>query len=173
VSVAALTLGLLALAAPDAVEAAGKADDAKKYTEQLKTTKDAKKKAEALTELGKIAQLTKSLVQDAVPYIKDALKDKSDEVRAAAARAYGRTGPDPKEAVPLLVGMMKEEKNEAVKAGAVYGLAAMGTDAKEAYKDIRELNGEVRKLRDQKKPFNRELDAALREAMQATNPRAK
>lgn len=147
---ALLGLGLVGFLVPSALEAAGKQEEAKKYTEQLKTAKDAKKKVEALEELGKLAQVMRSLVSSAVPDIKESLKDKNADVRAAAAYAYGRTGPDPKEAVPTLVQMLKEDSAESVKMAAAKGLGAMGPDAKEAVKDLNAVIQEERK-KDMKK----------------------
>jgi HEAT repeat protein len=124
-------LGIAGLILTNSIVDASKAEDAKKFTEQLKTSKDAKKKVEALQELGKLGQVMKSLVADAAPLIVKALEDKDTSIRAAAATAYGKIDPDPKEAVPALVKLLKDDQ-EAVKIGALYGLAAMGQNAKEA-----------------------------------------
>lgn len=163
-----LSLGLL-VAAGGRSEA-GKAEDAKKYAEQLKTSKDPKKRAEALEELGKLAQVLKSLVAPAVPDIVAALKDKDATVRAKAAVAYGRTDPDPKEAVPVLVKMLKEDKSEEVRIGAAQGLGAMGPGARDAVPDLRAVVAEERK-KDMKKqtPLARSVQTAL----QAINERKK
>ena len=83
VSVSAFAAGLFGLLLADGLEAAGKQEEAKKYHEQLKSTKDAKKKVEALEELGKLGQIMKSLAEPAVPDIIKATEDKSADVRKA------------------------------------------------------------------------------------------
>lgn len=165
VSLGLLAFGLLALVASDSLVAASKAEDSKKYTEQLKTSKDAKKKAEALEELGKLGQIMKSLATPAEPYIKAALADKEASVRKAAAVAYGKIDPDPKEAVPALVKMLKEDKDEGVKIAAANGLAAMGDKAKEALPSLRE----IQKSEDKKS----KLAKAAQEAVRSINPKKK
>ena len=47
--------------------------------------------------------------------------------------------PDPKEVIPILVKMMTEDKDEAVKMGAIAGLGQMGENAKDAVKDLRKV----------------------------------
>lgn len=151
-------LGVFGLLAADALVAANKAEDAKKYADQLKTSKDPKKKAEALEELGKLGQIMKSLVEPAVPDIAKALEDKDADVRKAAALAYGRVDPDPKEAVPALVKLLKEDKNEGVKIAAANGLAAMGDKAKSAVSSLRE----VQKAEDKKSKLAKAAGDAMR-----------
>jgi HEAT repeat protein len=119
--------------------AASKAAEAKKAIADLAAAKDSKSKAAALDELGKIAQVQKALVEPALPDIKKALEDSSAMVRRAAAQAYGRCDPDPKEAVPILTKMLKEDKDEDVKGGVASGLAAMGTSAHDALPTLREM----------------------------------
>lgn len=136
---AALAAALLALAGIDDARAAG-VKDAAKYTAQLKEAKtSAKDKATALEELGKIAQIQKSAITDAEPYMKKALEDKDTTIRAAAAKAIGMTDPDAKEMVPVLVKMMKEDAEESVKLAAIQGLANMGEAAKEAIPELRQV----------------------------------
>ena len=162
-AVGLLAFGLFALVAADSIVAASKAEDAKKYTEQLKNAKDAKKRAEALEELGKLGQIMKSLVTSAVPDIKKALTDKEASVRKAAALAYGKIDPDPAEAVPALVKMLKEDKDEGVKVAAAQGLAAMGDKAKDALPTLRE----IQKSEDKKS----KLAKAAQDAMRSIRPK--
>jgi HEAT repeat protein len=138
-AVVGLAAGLFGAVVADGVAAAGKKEEAQKYHEQLKTAKEAKKKVEALDELGKIGQVMKSLVTPAVPDIVKALEDKDAAVRAAAAENYGKCDPDPKDAVPALTKLLKEDKSDDVKIGATKGLAAMGDAAKPAVKDLQEV----------------------------------
>jgi HEAT repeat protein len=153
----AATMTLLAFAAD--LVAADKVKEAKKYTEDLKTSKDAKVRATALTELGKLGQVQKSLVAEAAPLMVKALEDKDAKVRAAAAKSYGMIDPDPKEAVPALLKLAKEDKEEDVKVAAVQGLGAMGPGAKSAGKDLREI---VKANKDKKNRIGRAAQNALR-----------
>ncbi len=138
ISTAALSLGMFAILAVDGVEAASKAAEAKKAIADLAAAKEPSAKAAALEQIGKIAQVQKSLATPAMSDIRKAMTDASPVVRKAAATAYGRCDPDPKEGVPLLVKMLKDEKNEEVKIGIAQGLAAMGPGAKDAMPAIRE-----------------------------------
>jgi HEAT repeat protein len=135
----ALFNGLLYLCLCDHIYAADKEAEAKKYTEALKKGKDAKAKTEALNELGKLAQVQKSLVADALPDIYKALEDKDGGVRAAAAYALGQCDEPSDKAVPLLVKILKDDKNDDAKIGAIKGLAAMGPGAKSALGDLRTI----------------------------------
>lgn len=164
-SLGLLAFALVALVASDSLVAASKAEDAKKYTEQLKSAKDPKKKAEALEELGKLGQIMKSLVTSAVPEIVKALGDKEASVRKAAAVAYGKVDPDPKDAVPALVKLLKEDKDEGVKIAAAQGLAAMGDKAKDAMPELRA----IQKSEDKKS----KLAKAAQDAMRSINPKKK
>lgn len=139
VAVAGLFLGMFALAAWDGLAMAGKKDDVDKYATELKTSKEAKVKVNALEELAKIGQIQKPLIKGVIPDMMKALEDKEATVRGAAAKAVGMIDPDPKEVLPLLVKMMAEDKEEAARLGAIQGLAQMGPTAKDATKDLRKL----------------------------------
>lgn len=159
---AALMTGLTVATLGTEVFAASKAAEAKKAIADLAAAKDAKAKAAALEDLGKIAQVQKSLVEPALADIKKALEDSSATVRKAAATAYGRCDPDPKEAVPLLTALLKD-KDEDVKIGAANGLMAMGPSAHDAVPALREaMKIEKEKSKDGKQTkLSRELgDAA-------------
>lgn len=139
-SATALCLGLFFLAiSGDDLTAAPNPKDVPKYTADLKSSPDAKAKATALTELARIGQVQKSLISEVYPDMVKALEDKDPTVRAAAARAVGMVDPDPKEVVPLLTKMAKEDKVEAVQMAAMQGLANMGPNAKNAAKDLRAI----------------------------------
>src|SRR5262245_35996641 len=119
-AVAGLTAAVIALSGDLAADV--KVKDALKHIDTLRNSKDNKAKVTALTELGKIGQIQKSLVSSAVPDMMKALEDKDAGVRAAAAKAVGMIDPDPKEAVPALVKLMKEDKDESVRLAAIQGL---------------------------------------------------
>lgn len=159
--------GLFALMLPGAVEAAGKAEEAKKHLETLKTSKDAKKKAEALTELGKLGQIMKSLAEPAIPDMMKALEDKDATIRKAAAEAIGKCDPDPKEVVPVLVKMMKEDKDEGVQLGAIHGLASMTDKAKDAMPDLREI------VKTNKADQKSKTGRAAQDALRSIQPKRK
>ncbi len=119
---------------------AGEKDDlAKKYTEDLRKSKDAKVRVTALQELGSLAQIKKSLAKDALPDIYKALEDKDAGVRAAAAETLGKADEPYEKAGSVLVKLLKDDKEEGVKIGAAKGLAAMGTSAKDSLPALREI----------------------------------
>src|SRR5947208_541699 len=99
----ALFNGLLMLCIREEISAADRFADAKKYTEELKKTKDPKVRATALIELGKLAQVMKDLVTDALPDIYRALEDKDPAVRAAAALCLGQCDEPADKSIPALV----------------------------------------------------------------------
>jgi len=138
----ALFNGALYMCVCEEAVAANNEADAKKYTEDLRKGKDAKVKATALLELGKLAAIQKSLVEDALPDIYKALEDKDASIRAAAATCLGQCDEPVDKAIPLLTKMLKEDKEDAVKIGALRGLASMGPAAKSALPDINNLAGD-------------------------------
>jgi HEAT repeat protein len=135
----ALFNGVLYLALTQELSAASDISDARKYTEDLKKAKDSKVKVVALTELGKLAAVQKSLVSDALPDIYKCLEDKDAGIRAAAATCIGQCDEPADKVVPTLIKMLKDDKEESVKIGAAKGLASMGSEAKAALPALREL----------------------------------
>ncbi len=119
---------------------ASKEDEAKKYTHDLKTSKDAKVKIIAANEIGTLGQIRKSYAAEAVPYLIEACKDKDAKLRSAAAEALGKVDPpSDSNAVELLTDMVKNDKEMDVKLAAARGLAAMGSSAKSAIPTLREI----------------------------------
>ena len=153
-----LVNGILYLCVSQEAIAQGKLAEAKKYTAELKSAKDAKTKVTALTELGKLGQIMNSLAEDAMPDILKALEDKDATVRAAAAQCLGKCGPDPEKAVPALVKILTEDKNEDAKIGAAKGLASRGVAAKAAADDLRK----VIKDADKKSALGKQANIALK-----------
>ncbi|MBN9117831.1 MAG: HEAT repeat domain-containing protein [Planctomycetes bacterium] len=135
----ALFNGALYLCVREEAIASEKEDDAKKYTEQLRKGKDTKSKITALQELGNLAQIKKSLVADALPDIYKAVQDKDPGVRAAAAEALGKADEPYDKAGAILVKLIKEDKEDSVKIGALHGLTVMGSSAKDALPAIRDV----------------------------------
>ena len=146
----ALAGGLYVLATGGELLAASKEAEAKKYHEMLKAAKDAKGKVVALDELGKLGQISRDLTEKALPDMMKALKDKDAGVRASAAEAVGKCDPDPADAVPALVDLLNNDKDEKVKLAAINGLALMGEKAKDAadpLKDVQKANDKKSKAR--------------------------
>src|SRR5262249_15962656 len=107
--------GALALCVREEVLATEKEEEAKKYTEQLRKGKDTKSKITALQELGKLAQIKKSFIADALPDVYKATEDKDPGVRAAAAEALGKADEPYSKAGEILVKMIKDDKEDSVK----------------------------------------------------------
>src|SRR5262245_49825786 len=117
-------------------------EDAKKYTNDLKTSKDAKVRIAALNELGRLAAVMTSYAADAMPSIYAALEDKDAGVRAAAAACLGACDQPADKSIPALVKILKDDKEDTAKIGALKGLTAMGSAAKTALPEIRKLTAD-------------------------------
>jgi HEAT repeat protein len=104
----ALTCGMVLVATSPDIVAASKDAEAKKATEDLKKTKDNKVKIAALQKLGELGLIQYTYVEAAVPDVFKAIKDSDAGVRAAAAKTLGMIGPDDKETVPQLAGLLKD-----------------------------------------------------------------
>jgi HEAT repeat protein len=135
----ALFNGALFLCVREEALAGERAEEAKRYTEQLRKSKDAKVRINALHELGTLGQIKKSFIADALPEIYKAVGDKDAGVRAAAAEALGKTDEPYEKAGDILVKILKDDKDEAVKIGALKGLSAMRDAAKGALPTIRDI----------------------------------
>ena len=154
------------LLAATSARAENRADEAARYTDQLKKSKDAKTKITAIEELGKLGTVNKKYAKDAVPYIMDACKDRDSKLRATAAEALGKaySGDEDEKVVGLLTDMLKKDKEDnAVKMAAARGLAAMGPRAKEALPTMREIV--------QKEPQQSPLRRAVQQSMRSIQPR--
>src|SRR5262245_30100542 len=143
--------------------ASEKEEEAKRYTEQLHKAKDAKAKIVAINELGKLGQIKRAFITEALPDIYKATEDKDPGVRAAAAEALGKAGEPYDKAGEKLVKMLKEDKDDTVKIGVLKGLTAMGTDAKGASPAIRDV---VKATADDKKS---KVGIAAKDALKAVN----
>jgi HEAT repeat protein len=151
--------GLVALA--PAAGAATKEEQVAKYIKDLKS-KDFPVRKTAAEEIGKIAQVKASAAKAALHPLVDALNDSSTAVRAAAAIALGRLD-EPKEVVPALTKLLKEEKDLGVKVAAARGLGQMGAEAREALPTLQETWATAREAgRSQQR-----LTQATRDAMEA------
>lgn len=139
----ALACGMVLLIGVDGADAAGKADDAKKFTEDLKKGKDTKTKIVALDELGQLGRIQYKYAEDAIPEFFKYLKDKDAGLRAAAARAIGLVVPDDEKTVDELVAVLKEEKDEGVKFALVVALGQIGTRAKDSADTLRAVQSKA------------------------------
>src|SRR5262245_66282185 len=114
------------------VSFATKAEDAARYTKTLQSSKITSEKITAAKEIGKLATVNKSYGKEAIPFLFESCKDKDANLRAAAAEALGRAyGEDDSKAVELLHDMLKSDKSDLARLGAVDGLVAQGQKAKE------------------------------------------
>ena len=163
-SIGLLAIGLLGFATINELAAASKEKEAQRHIQTLRTSQDPKAVVSALEELGKLGQIIKSLAAPAIPEIMIALKHSDPKIRAAAAVAIGKVDADPKEVLPVLIKMLKDDPAEEVKIAATRGLAAMGDMAKPATKELRELSktDELRKTK---------LGRAAQDAMRSINAR--
>ena len=139
------SLAVLCLCAAATLAGPGR-KEAERAMNDLRSAKDAKAKAAAFLEVGKIGQVQKSLVASAFDDAVKGLEDKEPVVRAAAAECYGMLDPDPKEAVPALRKMLTaEDEDLRVRIGAAKGLGAIGAGAKEALPDLQKIQREFNK----------------------------
>ncbi|HJZ93200.1 MAG TPA: HEAT repeat domain-containing protein [Gemmataceae bacterium] len=133
--------------------AAPREEEAKKYAADLKS-KDAKVRATALTELGKLGAAQRKLTEPYTSDIVAILKDGDATVRAEAAKTLAKIDPDDKKAaIEKIIGLLKEEKSEVARAGQETGLgelAAMSSDD-DLKKSAREALLEARKKSDSKR----------------------
>ncbi len=106
------------------VQAETKEEEAKKWATDLVKAKDAKTRAKAAEELGKLGTIKRTLT---TPYTKDlvnALKDSDARVRGAAANALGVIDPDDKKSIfDKIHETLKNEKENAAMQGLMQGLA--------------------------------------------------
>jgi HEAT repeat protein len=163
-SIGFLAIGLLSFATINELVAASKEKEAQRHIQTIRTSQDPKAVVTAIEELGKLGQIMKSLAAPAIPEIMTALKHSDPKIRAAAAVAIGKLDANPKEVVPILVKMLKEDSSEEVKIAVTRGLAAMGDQAKAATSELRELSktDELRKTK---------LGRAAQDAIRSINAR--
>jgi hypothetical protein len=140
-----LLAGLACLAFVVPAWSATKEEEMTKFIKELKD-KDAKVRATAAEEIGKLGQTKSSLAKPAIAPLLETLKDKETKVRAAAALALGQCDPeDGEKAVKALTELMNDTKeDDLVRRYAVMGLGAMGEKAKAAVGDMRKVAGEAK-----------------------------
>jgi HEAT repeat protein len=137
-----------------------KKDEVPGRIKMLKLSADPAVRAKAAEELGRRGELRAPDVADAQEPLRNALaKDKTAEVRRAAATALGRIATEPKENVPALMEALKD-KNDTVKMAAALALGQFGVEARPAVESLRELT---------KDPKNKKLVKAARQALKMIN----
>jgi HEAT repeat protein len=142
--------------------AAPREDEAKKYAADLKS-KDAKTRATALKELGKLGSIQRKLTEPYTADIMAALKDSDANVRGEAARTVGLIDPtEKKESIEKLIELLKSEKSEAAREGQETGIGELGatTEDMDLKKLAREALLEARKKTDSKRE-QKTIQAAL------------
>jgi HEAT repeat protein len=143
-----MTLRIIALGIASLVLFAALARSADKEAEVAKYVKDlksasAKTRATAAQEIGKIGEVKASYAKPALQPLIDVLTDKDAAVRQAAATALAQID-EPKEVVPALEKLLKEDKEQRVRAAAALGLGLMGEASKEALPTLRKVGQEAR-----------------------------
>jgi HEAT repeat protein len=118
--------------------------------------KDAKGRAAAADELGRIGAVHAADAKPAVPLLYKVLKnDLNAGVRKAAVAALGKMDPDPEEAVPAFKEALKDKAPE-VRAAAAGALGMLGPDAKDATSALQQA------LKDKDRRVSRAAGMALR-----------
>ncbi len=149
----ALVFGIVCLlGGAVALEAQSPKEEANGYIKDLRESKDAKVRAKALDELGRLGSLRASLTKEAIPDMMAALKDKDSEVRRAAAGAIGKVDPpDAKAVFDALMTIIKNDKEEAkVRTAAMRSLVGLGDTARSAV-------GTLKKIQEAEKDKNKML----------------
>jgi HEAT repeat protein len=141
--------------------AADKEAEVAKYVKELKSA-SAKTRAAAAEEIGKIGQVKASYAKPAVQPLIDVLKDRDAGVRQAAATALARID-DPKEAVPALEKLLKEDKEQRVRAAAAAGLGLMGEASKESLPTLRKVAQESRSKGKDAQPLAQACNRAIQQ----------
>jgi HEAT repeat protein len=130
----------------------------------LKVSGDPKVRAKAAEELGRRGEVRAPDVADAQEPLRYALaKDRTAEVRSAAAVALGRIAAEPKENVPALMEALKD-KADAVKMAAAGALGQFGVEARPAVEALRELAQNNK---------NKKLAKSARQALNMINAKKK
>jgi HEAT repeat protein len=136
-----IVLGIVAAALLPGAAPAGdviKKKDVPGRIKLLKIAGDPKVRATAADELGRLGELRAGDVADAQEPLRNALKDRTNEVRSAVATALGRIAAEPKDNVPALMEALND-KYDAVKIAAAVALGRFGIEAQPAVPALREL----------------------------------
>jgi HEAT repeat protein len=141
--------------------AADREAEVAKHIKELKST-SAKTRAGAADEIGKIGEIKASFARAALEPLLDLLKDKDPSVRQAAATALSRID-EPKEVVPALETLLRDDKEQRVRAAAAAGLGLMGEASKEALPTLRKVAQESRTMGKTAQPLAQACNRAIQQ----------
>ena len=141
--------------------AADREAEVAKHIKELKST-SAKTRAAAADEIGKIGEIKASFARAALEPLLDLLKDKDPSVRQAAATALSRID-EPKEVVPALETLLRDDKEQRVRAAAAAGLGLMGEASKEALPTLRKVAQESRTMGKTAQPLAQACNRAIQQ----------
>jgi HEAT repeat protein len=114
-------------------------EDVPKLIGTLKTSNNAKLRAQAADDIAKRGAIRASDVDDAIDPLLNALKkDKDADVRRACAKALGNIGTNADKCVPGLADSLKDT-SQLVKIAAIQALGQFGPEAESALPTLREL----------------------------------
>jgi HEAT repeat protein len=154
-----VTVAVLCLAA--AVHAESKDDEVARYIRNLKASEPAMRKS-AAEGIGKVAQIKASAAKPALQPLIEALADPSPTVRAAVANTLAKLD-EPKQVVPVLIKVVKEDTDNSVRMAAATGLGLIGEPAREAVPALRALMRDAKS--DEQKRMARVAGEAIRQIM--------
>lgn len=132
----------------------------------VKSDKDAKQRAAAAVELGKVAQTKAEQAQPAIPALVAAVTDEDLEVRKAALTALTFAKPQPQVMMPALIGSLKNiREDKGVRLTVLGMLAAYGPNARDALPFLEFMHQrESKKAEDDR---DKELFTKLTETLEA------
>lgn len=132
----------------------------------VKSDKDAKQRAAAAVELGKVAQTKAEQAQPAIPALVAAVNDEDVDVRKAALTALTFAKPQPQDMMPALIGSLKNiREDKGVRLTVLGMLAAYGPNAREALPFLEFMHQrESKKAEDDR---DKELFTKLTETLEA------
>jgi len=114
-------------------------EDIPKLINVLKTSTNAKARAQAAEDIGARGAIRASDIEFAIDPLLNSLKsDKDADVRRACAKALGGTASNPDKCVPALTDALKDNA-VPVKLAAIQALGQYGPDAKTALPLLRDL----------------------------------
>ena len=141
--VAGLSCMILCIATTSAVKAQAKTNkEVDAALKIVKTSKDAKARADAIAELGNIANVRTAFLKPAIPDLINLLKDGDANIRRGAAQLLGLIGMDAKVAVPDLIAVLDKGQDGGVRSAAAQALATMRSAAGDAIPALLEVQKE-------------------------------
>lgn len=144
-----------------AAHADSKDDQIAQHIKNLRAS-EAKTRKNAAEGIGKIAQVKASVAKPALQPLIESLEDSDATVRAAAASALSKLD-EPKETVPALVRVVKDEKETPVRLAAIMGLGLIGAPARDAVPALREVMKDAKS--EEQKRIARAAGEAVRQIM--------